>query len=121
MLRAEWVDALIDDQRFDQALEQVERELQESRWKSAWWIRRARILRAQGNAEGARRDLTAALDELNARLRVSAADALLLAERGQACELLGMEQEARRDYRAARDKGLEGEWIRDRLQALRGP
>lgn len=121
MLRTEWVDALIDDERFDQALEHVERELQQARWKSAWWIRRAKVLRARGNDAGARRDLEAALDELNGRLRVSAADALLLAERGQACELLGLEQEARRDYRAAREKGLEGEWIRDRLQALRGP
>jgi Flp pilus assembly protein TadD len=74
---------------------------------------------ATGKTVEARADLEAAIEELNSRLAASALDALLLADRAMAYELLGKRETARRDYRAARDKGLTDEWVRERLRALR--
>lgn len=119
LLLAESVDALIDDGRYAVAAEHIQTELQAARWKSSWLIRRAKVRLATGNAQDGRADLLAAMDELNQRLSSSAADALLLADRALANDLLGNKEQARSDYRAARDKGLTDEWVRERIRALR--
>jgi tetratricopeptide (TPR) repeat protein len=121
LLLAEWVDALIDAGQGTVALERIELELRTSRWRSAWLIRRARVRLALDHKQEARADLLAALEELNQRLSAGASDALLLADRALAFELLDKREEARRDYRAARDKGLTDEWVRERIRALREP
>jgi tetratricopeptide (TPR) repeat protein len=121
LLVAEWVDALIEAGDYATALEKIESELRQSRWRAAWLTRRAKVRLATGQDQDAKKDLAAALEELNQRLGPSASDALLLADRALAYELLGRKEEARRDYRAARDKGLTEEWIRERLRALREP
>lgn len=118
LLQSEWVDALIENGQHTAAGEVIHKELQLSRWKASWLIRRARLRLESGQAEAARADLTAAIAELDRRLGSSASDALLLADRGLAYDFLGEKDDARRDYRAARSKGLTDEWIRERLRAL---
>ena len=119
LLLAEWVDALIDNGQPSLALETIEKELPANRLKAAWLIRRAKVELASEKTEAARDDLTAAVDELNRRVATGTPDALLLADRGLALDLLGKRSDARRDYRAARDKGLADEWIRERIRVLR--
>ncbi len=121
LLLAEWVDALIDNQQYAAALEKIEVELNESRWRAAWLIRRAKVRQATEHGADAKVDLNAAIEELNSRISSSNTDALLLADRALAYDLLGKRDDARRDFRAARDKGLTDEWVRDRIRALREP
>ena len=118
ILSDELADALIEDGQFARASAMIESALQESRWKAGWLLRRARVRLAEKQAEAATADLKAALSELNARMNVSSPDPLLLAERGLAHDLLGNEDEARRDFRRARDKGMTDEWALERLRAL---
>jgi tetratricopeptide (TPR) repeat protein len=118
LLHAEWIDALIDNGQTSLALEKIQDALPNARWKSAWWLRRAKALLASGQGDLGRKDLAAAIAELDGRLSVSA-DALLLAERGAAYDLLNKRAEARRDYQAALDRGLTDERVSLRAHALR--
>jgi tetratricopeptide (TPR) repeat protein len=117
LLEAEWIDALIDGGKADAALEKIETELRDSRLRSSWLIRRAKVYFAQKKDAEAKEDLKEAIEELNKRLRGSH-DPLLLADRGQANELLGKKDEAKKDYEQARDKGISDEWVRRRIQAI---
>ena len=117
LLEAEWIDALIDGGKADAALAKIETELKDSRLRSSWLIRRAKVYFAQKKDAEAKEDLKEAIEELNKRLRGSH-DPLLLADRGQANELLGKKDEAKKDYEQARDKGMADEWLRGRIHAL---
>ncbi|MFO1498387.1 MAG: tetratricopeptide repeat protein [Verrucomicrobiota bacterium] len=119
LLTGELVDALIEDGQHVRAAETVAQELKENRWQASWLIRRAKISLATGRSREAKNDLTAAVEEINKRLGPNAVDPLLLADRGLAYELLGKRDDARRDYRTARQKGLADEWVRERIRALR--
>ena len=119
VLMREWIDALIDDGQHAAALEKVEAELNSSRLQSSWLIRRARIRLATDQKDAAKADLEAALKELDDRMTSSAPDPSLLADRGLVRDLLGDKENARRDYRRARDKGFTEEWLLDRIRALR--
>ena len=121
VLEGEWVDALIDNGQSAVALEKIETELKASRLKSTWLIRRAKVRQASGDNAEARSDLEAAINELNRRITPTSPDALLLADRGLAFELLGKKEEARKDYEQAREKGLTEEWLRERLRMLKEP
>lgn len=118
LLRAEWIDALIAAGEGRRAASAIEQELHESRWRGSWLIRRARIRQAEGQATAAKEDLLEALDELNIRLGALVPDALLLNDRGMVHELLGRPEDALRDYRSARDKGLRDEAIEERIRRL---
>jgi tetratricopeptide (TPR) repeat protein len=120
MLQIEWIDALIDNEQYPLALEKIENELKASRLRSTWLIRRARVLLATARADAAKADLRAAIGELNDRLNPSAPDPSLLADRGLAYELLGDKEKARKDYTAARDKGLVDDWLQSHIRALGG-
>ncbi len=119
LLEADWIDALIEDGRTDLALEKIEAELKEARLRSTWLIRRAKVRLALKKVDEAKADLKEALAELNERLGRSASDPLLLADRGQAHELLGQKEEAKKDYEKARDKGVNDEWLRERLRLFK--
>ena len=121
VLEAEWIDALIDDGQHARALEKIEAELQSSRLRSSWLIRRARVRLALGKSVEAKSDLETAVEELNRRINATAADPSLLADRAVARDLLGKKEEARKDYEQARDKGLADEWVRERIRALKEP
>ncbi len=119
LLEAEWIDALIEGGKTELALEKIEAELKEARLRSSWLIRRAKAELAMKKKDEARADLKEALKELNERLGRGAHDALLLADRGQAYELLGNKDEAKKDYEEARKKGLNDEWLRERLRLFK--
>lgn len=120
LLESEWIDALIDGGKGAQALARIESELKDARLQSTWLIRRAKVRLAMNKKEEAKIDLEAALDELNQRLGRSASDPLLLMDRGQAHELLGHKDDAKKDYESARDKGVNDEWLKERLKAVGG-
>jgi tetratricopeptide (TPR) repeat protein len=118
LLEAEWIDALIDGGKAEQALEKIEAELKDARLQSSWLLRRAKVRLAMKQKDDAKVDLDAALAELNQRLARGTHDPLLLADRGQVYELLGQKEEAKKDYESARDKGVRDEWLRERIRAL---
>lgn len=118
LIEAEWIDALIDGGKGEQALPRIEAELKDARLQSTWLIRRAKVRLAMKKKDEAKSDLEAALEELNQRLGRSSSDPLLLMDRGQAHELLGHKDEAKKDYESARDKGVVDEWLRERLKAV---
>jgi tetratricopeptide (TPR) repeat protein len=118
LLETEWIDALIDDGQHARAMEMIESELKASRWKSSGLIRRAKVHLTSENPAKGKADLQAAVDELGKRINTASPDPLLLADRRLARELLGNRDEARKDYEAARNKGVTDEWLRERLAAL---
>lgn len=120
LLEAEWVDALIDGGKAEAALATIQAELQDARLRSSWLIRRAKVLFAMNNDDEAKADAKEALAELNQRLSRGGHDPLLLADRGQAYELLGNREEAKKDYEQAREKGVSDEWVREKIHALGG-
>jgi tetratricopeptide (TPR) repeat protein len=119
VLEAEWVDALIENGEHKRALEKIEEELKDSRLQSSWLIRRAKVRLASGQKEEAKADLKAAMDELNARMTGRGPEAELRADRGMVHELLGNREDAKKDYEHARDKGVNEEWLRERLRVIR--
>ncbi len=121
VLETEWIDALIDDGQHARALERIESELKNSRLRSSWLIRRAKVRQAFGKTAEAKSDLEAAIAELNGRINATSPDPSLMADRGMARELLGNKEDARKDYEQARDKGLTDEWVRERIRALKAP
>ena len=118
VLQREWIDALIDAGRHPEALEKIEAELNSSRLQSSWLIRRAKVRLATGKQAEAKTDLQAALKELNSRMSTSAPDPSLLADRGLAYDLLGDPENARIDYLKARDKGINEDWLLERIRVL---
>ena len=119
VLLREWIDALIDNGQHAAALEKIESEINSSRLRSSWLIRRAKVRIATGQDDAAKQDLQAALKELNVRISSSSPDPSLLADRGLTYELLGDKETARKDYVSARDKGFTEEWLLERINALK--
>lgn len=119
VLQREWIDALIDGKRFDEAIKTIQEELGSSRVQSSWLIRRAKVFLATGKKDAAKADLEAALKELNTRMSSAAPDPSLLVDRGLARELLGDKENARKDYVQAREKGVADEWLLERIRVLK--
>jgi tetratricopeptide (TPR) repeat protein len=117
VLEIERVEALIDAGKYDPALRFIEAELQDSRIKSSWLIRRARVRLGKGQKAVAEEDLRAALAEIATRLNPKSPDLPLLLDRALALELLGDEREALRVYKEAREKGAE-EPVKDKIKSL---
>ena len=119
VLETERVEALIDAGQHKLALERIEPQLADSRWRSSWLIRRARVRIGLGQRAAAREDLKSAIVEINQRLTPSSPDLTLLTDRGLASALLGDEEAAKKDFQSARDAGAE-EWVLSRLEAHLG-
>ena len=115
----ELIDSLIDDCQHKLALETIEAELASSRVQRSWLFRRAKVRLATKQNDAAKADLEAALKELNARMSGSAPDASLLLDRGVAHDLLGDRDAAHKDYTRAKDRGVTGEWINERIRATK--
>jgi tetratricopeptide (TPR) repeat protein len=120
LLEGEYIDALIEGGKTDVALAKIEPQLRRARLRSTWLIRRAKVFLAQEKYDEADEDLKDAIEELDKRLGVRANDPLLLVDRGEAYDLLGKKEEAKKDYESARDKGVTDEWVRERIHALGG-
>ena len=119
VLECECLDAMIDAGLFDEARPGIASHLADSRWRSSWWVRRARIRLATGEISAAHEDLLAAIHELNDRLSGPLVDGELLAERGLAHALLGDQPLAKRDLARARKLGADGVAVERLVRALR--
>ena len=104
VLHRAWVRALIDAHQLEQALTEIERRLQSTRWKSSWLILRAQVHAQQANQAAQHRDARAALDELQLRWGPDpdTRDFHLLRDGAVALELLGRPDAARH----LRDRGV---------------
>jgi len=118
VLEIERVEALIADQQFAVAAQRIESQLQASRVRSSWLIRRAQAELGLKQFAAATNDLTAALKEIGKRLNLQRPDAPLLLDTARAHELLGDKKEALRFYELARDNGAE-EQVLDRIKVLK--
>lgn len=115
VLEVESIDAMIEAGRFTEALKQIEPALADSRWRSSWLLRRARVRLGMGEISAAHEDLLAALSEINGRLNPAHHDYGLLADRGLAYALLGDVDLAQRDLKSARALGAD-DWTLRRLE-----
>ncbi len=115
VLMVEWIEALIDSEKYQEALTRIEPELRDSRWQSSWLIRRGRARLGLGQATAAREDLRRAIEEIERRLSPSRPDITLLADRGLAYALLGEQTKAQDDLLTARKAGAPS-WSLDRLE-----
>jgi tetratricopeptide (TPR) repeat protein len=112
VLEVECLDAMIDAGQFNEALQKVETGLSESRFRSSWLLRRARIRLGQGSIAGGHQDLAEAIVEMNRRLNPNHPESGLLSERGFAYALLGDVELARRDLQAAQHAGADAGMLR---------
>jgi len=120
VLEIERVEALLDLGRFDAALSTIDGELEDSRIKSSWLIRRARALLGLGRKPEADANLKQALEEIATRLNPKKPEASLLLDKALAHELLAEKKDALRAYEEARDKGAT-EAVSDKIKALQEP
>jgi tetratricopeptide (TPR) repeat protein len=120
VLEVEWIDALIDGGLLGDAAPRIESFLEESRWRSSWLIRRARVRLAQGELTAGHNDLLAAIQELNQRINGLQPSVGLVADRSLAYALAGDATLARRDLAAARKLGADAGALRRIELALGG-
>lgn len=110
VLRNAWIDALLDVGQAGAVEEIIDQELAESRLKSSWLLRRARLRVLAGDERGAAADLQQCLDELAGRIHPARPDVTLIADRGLANALLGNPEAAAADLARARASGADG-WV----------
>jgi tetratricopeptide (TPR) repeat protein len=115
VLEIEWIEAMIDAGKFREALALIEPHIGAARWKSSWLLRRARARKAL--KLDYEQDLIQVLKELDERANPRYPDLTLLADRGLACALLGKNDEARKNYEAAKQLGADA-WVLRRLEPL---
>jgi len=120
VLEVEWIDALIDGGFLGDAAGKIEPLLEESRWRSSWLIRRARVRLGQGDLSAAHADLLAAIAELNQRMDGRQTNVALVADRSLAYALAGDPTLARRDLVTARKLGADLTMLRRIELALGG-
>ena len=106
VLRNAWIDAALSAGQVSEVLPIIESELNSSRFRASWHLRRARAALALQDADQARRDLHAALTELNSRIQPDRPDLTLLADRGLVLALLGSKDLARRDLATLQNSSL---------------
>jgi tetratricopeptide (TPR) repeat protein len=89
LIAVQTTNAKLDDRRdYAEVMSIVQRELDESRIRSSWLIRRARIHAAQGEWTAARDDLLSAIAELRQRMSEQQPDAQVVSDHAQAQNLL---------------------------------
>lgn len=119
VLQVEMSEALIDAKQFERVMEQIEKALVRARWRSSWLIRRARVLAATGKTAEAAMDLEESVLELDRRINSAAPEPSLLADRGRAYDLLGKRDLARSDYESAKSRGVDDDWVVERLKVFK--
>jgi tetratricopeptide (TPR) repeat protein len=118
ILEIERIEAQMDAGQWAAALKMIETELDDSRIKSSWLIRRARAFIGLGKRTEADADLKAAMEEISARIDLKNPDAPLLLDKALIYELLGEKKDALRAYEEARDKGA-ADGVNDKIKALK--
>lgn len=102
VLRNQWIDVALTAGLTGEVLPIIEKELNSSRLRSSWLIRRARARLALGRTETARADLRAALHEIGPRINPTRPDLTLIADRGLAHALMGHPERAKSDLKTLR-------------------
>lgn len=95
--RNNWIDTALTAGQTKELLPFIENELQTSRLRSSWLIRRARAFLILDKRDAARTDLVSALLEINSRINPAQPDLTLIADRGLVHALMGNPALARRD------------------------
>jgi tetratricopeptide (TPR) repeat protein len=103
VLEIEWIEAMIDAGKYQQALARINQHLDRLRWRSSWLLRRARVLKATHS--DFHPDAKAALAELNERINPTHPETMLLLDRATAHALLGDRSAASRDLAEAKKLG----------------
>jgi len=88
VLKSHWIDALLENEQFQRALKESDKELVDRRWKSSYRIKRARALIGLKRRAEAESELAAAIAEILPRLNPESLDLLLVSDIGQAHALL---------------------------------
>ena len=105
VLRIAEVEACIEADRGREVLPYIEEQLEASRLKSSWLLRRGRALLSLDDADHAKSDFEAAIKELDRRIHPQRPDVSLVRDRGLARALLGDFEGARADRKFARSNG----------------
>ena len=95
----QWVDTALTAGQTTEVLPHIEHELENSRLRSSWLIRRARARLILDQKSQAESDLQEALAEINKRLNPNRPDLTLIADRGLIHALLGNQEAAKTDHK----------------------
>lgn len=117
VLRIAWIEALIDAGRSAEALPEIQREIDSSRYKSSWLIRRARVYLHDKKTTEAAADLAAALEEVESRIRPERPDLSLVCDRALIHALQGRREEAAKALTDAKARGAD-HWMTRILEAV---
>ncbi|HWB02398.1 MAG TPA: hypothetical protein VG796_05190 [Verrucomicrobiales bacterium] len=117
VLRIAWIEALIDAGRSAEVLPEIQKEIDTSRYRSSWLIRRARVRLHDQKKEDAMADLQAALTEIEPRIRPEFPDLSLVCDRALIHALQGKREEAAKELAAAKTRGADG-WMTRVLEAV---
>lgn len=110
VLRIAWIEALIDAGRNAEALPEVQKEIDGSRFKSSWLIRRARIYLNDRKSAEAQADLAAALAEIEPRIRPERPEPSLICDRALIHALQGKRKDAAAELADAKTRGA-AQWM----------
>ncbi len=117
VLRIAWIEALIDAGRSTEVLPEIQKELDTSRYKASWLIRRARVLLHDGRKPEATAGLAEALVEVESRLRPELPDLSLVCDRALIWALQGKRDEAAKELAEAKKRGADG-WMTRVLEGV---
>ncbi len=117
ILRIAWIEALIDAGRTAEALPEIQKEIDTSRRKASWLIRRARVRLHDGQKDGAMEDLAVALAEIEPRIRPELPDLSLVCDRALVHALQGKREDAKKELTAAKARGADP-WMTRVLEAV---
>lgn len=120
VLRIAWIEALIDAGRSAQVLPEIQKEIDTSRYKASWLIRRARVLLHDDKKQEAAADLEAALVEVESRIRPELPDLSLVCDRALIWALQGKRDEAAEALAEAKKRGADAWMTRVLESVLRG-
>ncbi len=121
VLRIAWIEALIDAGRSAEVLPEIQKEIETSRYRASWLIRRARVYLHDGKQAEAAADLDAALVEVESRIRPELPDLSLVCDRALIRALQGNRDEAAKALTEAKQRGADA-WMTRVLEAvLAGP
>lgn len=115
VIKSHWIDALIDARQFSKALQEVDKELIDRRWKSSYLIKRGRCLLGLNRQTDAESALHSALTEIAPRLNPKRPDPILLADQGLAYAMIDEKTKAQHCLKLLQQHHAP-DWITLRLQ-----
>jgi len=122
VLRIAWIEAMIDAGRGAEVLPEIQKQIDSSRLKASWLIRRARArLHDQKTDPAAKelaaKDLEAALAEVEGRIRPERPDLSLVCDRALILALQGKREEAAKELADAKSRGAD-QWMTRILEGV---